>query len=283
MSTQTQPLSDADLQHFEERGYLVLREAAPADHVERTVEAIYAFLGIGRQVDERWYQDPVHVSGTVEMFQHPALWANRQHPKIHAAFSQLWRTEKLWVSIDRASFKPPAHPDHPEFERAGFLHLDADPWSGPVPFGLQGVLYLVDTTAEQGGFHCLPGWHQRTDAWLELLGDRKAIKGDELAEVEGLTPIEAKAGDLVIWHKALPHGNGQNHSDRPRIAQYITMYPAAEDNDFRRGDRVCWWRRREAPPYQWVRGDPRHWEREHGETAELSALGRRLLGLDRWA
>ena len=37
-----------------------------------------------------------------------------------------------------------------------------------------------------------------------------------------------------------------------------------------------------APPYQWVRGDPRNREREQGETAELSALGRRLLGLDRW-
>ena len=29
----------------------------------------------------------------------------------------------------------------------------------------------------------------------------------------------------VIWHHALPHGASPNHTDRPRLAQYITMYP----------------------------------------------------------
>ncbi|GIT28684.1 MAG: hypothetical protein Ct9H300mP1_07300 [Planctomycetaceae bacterium] len=29
-------------------------------------------------------------------------------------------------------------------------------------------------------------------------------------------------------------------------------------------------------------GDPRDWEQQHGTTAALSPLGRRLLGLDSW-
>ena len=36
---------------------------------------------------------------------------------------------------------------------------------------------------------------------------------------------------------------------------------------------------------QWVKtqpGDPHEWEGQHVETAELTALGRKLLGLDLW-
>ena len=36
--------------------------------------------------------------------------------------------------------------------------------------------------------------------------------------------IPGKAGDFLIWDSMLPHGNSRNHSTRPRLAQYITMY-----------------------------------------------------------
>ena len=39
----------------------------------------------------------------VEIYQHQALWDNRQYPRVHQAFSEIWETEKLWVSFDRAS------------------------------------------------------------------------------------------------------------------------------------------------------------------------------------
>ena len=38
------------------------------------------------------------------------------------------------------------------------------------------------------------------------------------------TPIPAAAGDLIIWHQALPHGASPNRSDRPRLAHYVNMY-----------------------------------------------------------
>ena len=38
--------------------------------------------------------------------------------------------------------------------------------------------------------------------------------------------IAAKAGDLIIWHQALPHGASRNLHHLPRMVQYINMYPA---------------------------------------------------------
>ena len=35
--------------------------------------------------------------------------------------------------------------------------------------------------------------------------------------------IPGRAGDLLIWHSGLLHGNGRNTSNRPRFAQYIAM------------------------------------------------------------
>ena len=98
-----------------------------------------------------------------------------------------------------------------------------------------------------------------------------------------VTPIPMKAGDLVIWDTRLAHGNGHNTSSKPRLAQYITMSPADEDNEAARQGRIDRWQNRKKPTYDRAfPGDPRKWEENQGTTAELTPLGRKLLGLDRW-
>ena len=73
-----------------------------------------------------------------------ALWDNRQSPKVHQAFSEIWGTEKLWVSVDRACMKLPVREDNPDYNYKGFVHWDVDTANHPVPFGVQGVFYLTD-------------------------------------------------------------------------------------------------------------------------------------------
>ena len=85
----------------------------------------------------------------------------------------------------------------------------------------------------------------------------------------------------------LAHGNGHNTSGRPRLAQYITMFPApavplSEKAEQQRQDRIHRWRNRLPPPGDPFPGDPRQKEELHGSTAELTPLGRKLLGLDLW-
>ena len=48
----------------------------------------------------------------------------------------------------------------------------------------------------------------------------------------GPRAIGGRAGDLVIWHQALPHGASPNRGTRPRMVQYVNMLPARiEEHD----------------------------------------------------
>ena len=49
------------------------------------------------------------------------------------------------------------------------LHWDVEtaPRAWPVPFAVQGVVYLEETTAEQGALRVVPGFHRRPRAQCE--------------------------------------------------------------------------------------------------------------------
>ena len=104
-------------------------------------------------------------------------------------------------------------------------------------------------------------------------------------EVPELRPIPLREGDLLIWHIGLPHGNGFNETDRPRLTQYVLMYPT-HPQDVTLSARIQAYREHSGPlahespdPFP---GDPRGWERRHGRTARLTPLGKRLVGVCRW-
>jgi hypothetical protein len=60
------------------------------------------------------------------------------------------------------------------------------------------------------------------------------------------------------------------------------MFPAKQDDETLRQERIKSWQERLPREGVAFTGDPRNWEVLHGTTAELSPLGRKLLGLDRW-
>ena len=60
------------------------------------------------------------------------------------------------------------------------------------------------------------------------------------------------------------------------------MMPAQEDDNELVEWRVNSWKNRIAPEGYAFPGDPRNWEQTKYETAKLSLLGRKLLGLDKW-
>src|SRR5687767_9302793 len=95
-------LSEDDLRFFEENGYVVVPNAVSRENCEAVVDALYDFLEFDKNTSDDWYRAPHTPGGMVEMYQHPALWANRQSERIHGAMADLFGTEKLWVSIDRA-------------------------------------------------------------------------------------------------------------------------------------------------------------------------------------
>lgn len=282
-------LSKEDWAFWQENGYVVIPNAVPQENLDRMVDAIWWFLDMDRDDPETWYKykpytrddrcSPISGAGMVEMYQHQALWDNRQYPKVHQAFAEIWDDEKLWVSLDRANMKPPARDDHPEWGHQGMIHWDMDTSEQPIRFGVQGVLYLTDTAENQGGFQCVPGFNNTFEEWVKTQPEDRNPRHPDLADLE-VKSIAGKAGDLLIWHRLLAHGNGHNTSDQPRLAQYITMSPAPKDNEEGRQARIKAWQERR-PMSNWP-GDARDWEHEKQETAVLTELGRKLLGVDMW-
>ena len=94
----------------------------------------------------------------------------------------------------------------------------------PIPFATQGILYLTDTPPEQGALTLVPGFHRRVGGWLAALPQGADPRVQDLRAL-GPMPIGAQAGDLIIWHQALPHGPSPNRGTRPRLVQYINLTP----------------------------------------------------------
>ena len=214
-------LSAAELAFFDEHGYVVLRNAVTRAAARAAEDAIWDFLAMKRDDPSTWY-GPSRAEGIwVPLLRHPALDANRASPRIASAFAQLWNRSDLWTTIDRCGFNPPIRPDRP-FTAPG-LHWDVN-LTPPIPFDVSAILYLVDVSAGQGAFTCVPGFHRRIDGWLRGLPGGVDPRCEDLSGLEAVH-VPAGAGDLVIWHQALPHCATPNDATRPRIVQYLTMAP----------------------------------------------------------
>jgi hypothetical protein len=214
-------LSEAELRHWDEHGYVVLKDAVTKEQAKAAEMAIYEYLGMDPRRPESWYGGRQGHSIWVSLLRHPAFWATRRSPRMVKAFAQLWGREDLWVTVDQGGLNPP--------EREGWrfpgphLHWDTT-IAPPHYFGVQGILYLADTAENQGAFTCIPGFHRKLGSWLASL-PKGADPREAVLQHGGAKPIAAGAGDMVLWHQSLPHGSSPNSAERPRVAQYITMKP----------------------------------------------------------
>lgn len=212
------PVLDADdLAQWNERGYVVLREAISRDEAAALEALLWHVLDARADDPRSWYGERTN-GIMIQHFQHPAQEAVRRSARIHKAFAQLWGTSDLWASTDRMSFNPPEKPG--KLFPGPHLHWDIS-LAQPIPFGTAGILYMTDTAADQGALQVVPGFHRHIAEWLDGLGDTDP-RGVDLSG-DAIT-IPAGAGDLVLWRLDLPHGASPNRNVRPRMAQYINMY-----------------------------------------------------------
>jgi hypothetical protein len=281
-------LSEEDWQFWVENGYIVIRNAVPREQAQRTAEFLWEFEEKDPNDASTWYTAPraemqmkeLAGTGMVEVYNTQALWDNRQVQRIYDAFVDIWGTEKLWVTIDRANLNFPIRPG---YAYKGFIHWDYDPETRPQ--NVQGVLALADQNdPDMGGFQCIPWLYRNYDSWkLTQPDDRDHFQPDVSGLEDKIVKVKLNAGDLLIFNSTQPHGIRPNNSkDKVRIAQYISMMPAEEDNEELRQWRIRSWKERIAPSGYAFPGDPRNYEQQQYETAELNELGKKLLGLESW-
>jgi hypothetical protein len=281
-------LSEEDWAFWILNGYVVVKNAVPREQALRTADFLWEFEEKDKNDPSTWYTAPradmemkeLVGTGMVEVYNHQLLWENRQMQRVHDAFEDIWGTEKLWVTIDRANLNFPIRPG---FEYKGFIHWDYDPDTKPQ--NVQGVLALADQEDENmGGFQCIPELFRTYDTWkLTQPEDRNHFKPDVTGFEDKLVKVKLQAGDLLIFNSSQPHGIRPNLSkDQVRIAQYISMMPAEEKNEDLKQWRINSWKNRIAPEGYAFPGDPRKWEQTKYEAAKLSELGKKILGLEKY-
>jgi hypothetical protein len=276
-----------DWKFWLQNGYVVIRNAVPREQALATAKFIWEFEEKDPKDPETWYTEPraemkmkeLTGTGMVEVYNNQFLWSNRQMQRVHDAFEDIWGTEKLWVTIDRANLNLPLRPDS---TYKGFIHWDYDPETKPQ--NVQGVLALADQMDENmGGFQCIPELFRTYDTWkLTQPEDRNHFKPDIIGFEDKLVKVKMEAGDLLIFNSSQPHGIRPNWSDKVRIAQYISMMPAEEDNAALCEWRINSWKNRISPEGYAFPGDPRNWEQTKYGVAELSDLGKKILGLEKY-
>jgi ectoine hydroxylase-related dioxygenase (phytanoyl-CoA dioxygenase family) len=281
-------LSIEDWNFWLQNGFVVIKNAVSREQAQKTADFLWEFEEKNPNNPESWYtaaraemqMKELQGTGMVEVYNNQLLWENRQTERVYNAFVDIWGTEKLWATIDRANLNFPIQPG---FEYKGFIHWDYDPETKPQ--NVQGVLALADqTNLEMGGFQCIPWLYRNYDSWKQSQPeDRNRFQPDTKGLEEHFVKVPLEAGDLLIFNSLEPHGIRPNNSkDKVRIAQYISMMPAEEENIALKEWRINSWKNRIAPEGHAFPGDPRNWEQTKYNTAKLSTLGEKLLGLKSW-
>ena len=280
-------LSVKDWKFWIENGYIVIKNAVAKEQAKKTASFLWEFEEKNSEDPSTWYSHPraemkmkeLAGTGMVELYNHQYLWENRQERKIYESFVDIWGTEKLWVTIDRANLNFPIRKN---FEYKSFIHWDYDPDTKPQ--NVQGVLALEDQTdLSMGGFQCIPWLYKNYNLWEKSQPkNRDRFKPDVSVLKDKIVKVPLEAGDLLIFNSTLPHGIRPNYSNKVRIAQYISMMPAEEENLDLKNWRINSWKNRVAPEGHAFPGDPRKWEQIKYETAKLNHLGEKLLGLKSW-
>ena len=283
-------LSKQGFDHWQKRGFVIVRNAVPLENVERLKGLLWEFEEKDPNDPSTWdvvarraHPDAaVGNAGMVEIYNHQFLWDNRTLPRVYDAFVDIWDMEDLWVSIDRANLNTP---NRGKRASMGFIHWDSDTSLEPLPIAVQGVLSLVHQDGgDIGGFQCVPWLFEYFDEWVRSQpSDRDPHRPDMTGIENRLEKLELFPGDLMIFNSLLAHGVAPNTSDdKVRMAQYISMFPADEANLVAREERIRCWRELAPPARAGFPGDPREWEKRNLKPATLTSLGEKLLGLTSW-
>ena len=213
-------LTPAQLASWERDGFLIVPNAVSKPVAAAAAAAVRSFVGADAAEPTTWYTNTLDIyrdrtadgkkphhgpCGMVQLNHHRALWALRQEPRIHGTFADLYGTRRLYVTADRAHFKPPERPEFPAWSDPGDVHVglhwDVDTRRGswPVPYVIQGVVYLERTTAAQGALRVVPGFHHRLEEWDRLQPSNRSSERPEGEAARALqqeaVALEADAGE----------------------------------------------------------------------------------------
>ncbi|WFQ81189.1 phytanoyl-CoA dioxygenase family protein [Xenorhabdus sp. SF857] len=270
------------LKSWNNNGYIVIESAIDREQVQKTVDAIFDFLEMDENKHIDFYdknirsRSGIDEMGRIPFYHHQTLWDNRQNQIIYSVYEKIFGTKDLLVSIDRVNMNPPVNED---WKYEGFIHWDIDVSTRPLERKIQGLLSLTDDDGNAGGFQCVPGFHKVIYEWLSKQPEGYNSRFPDTTGMK-IESIPLKAGDYVIFHGALPHGNKPNLSNKPRLAQYFCCFPRTELTEQQISERISAYQK--GLPTTSITGKPfptKKVEQQSTSDINLTTLGKLLLGL----
>ena len=270
-------ITEADKQQFFEDGYLLIEKVVPESLCADVRSTICSFLHCDADEPASWPESQSRGHGIVPIHHAQSLWNLRQYPAVHEAFAALHGTEALWVTYDRVSFKT-RDTESLEQRVAEPIHWDGQPLK-MTDLSIQGLVYLTDTTADQGAFCCVPELYRNA---LDYLAKHPEVADTRRPDVNNaqIEVIPGTTGSLRLWNRMTPHSSTRNLTDNPRWVQDVAMDPIGDEAA--RLSRIEEFQNSMPPQWAIVQKVPGQVIPETGGAAELTPLGKRLVGLDIW-
>ncbi len=215
-------------QQLEYDGYCLLENIVDA-HMLARLRAVTDEL-LARQAASHFEENRSQGS-LISVVEHPFMAKLIAYPPILAALAKLGFDDPKWTSGYIISKPPPSPPL--------FWHQDGLFWNDPVSYTSQIVqcflmIYLVDTTPENGCLRLIPGSHLKRHPLHDILPD---AHGGKLARMEnpehlayrraeGEIDVPVRAGDVVMGSARLLHAAHGNRSTQRRTNITLWYYPA---------------------------------------------------------
>ncbi len=115
---------------------------------------------------------------------------------------------KLFIKPPEKGSPFPMHQDHPFFPHERHTVLAA-------------IIHFDDAPIAKGCVRAVPGSHKNGP--LEHIGEGEYYLSSEQYPLDSATPIEAEAGDVLIFSYLTVHGSGVNTSDEARTTLLVQM------------------------------------------------------------
>ena len=217
------PLTDDQREAFRQHGFVNLGPVFSADELEEIGKEYDRLVTFDAQVlgNER---EGVFPYRAMLNFRSPALKAKLTHPALlEIAVDLLGPDLRFWW--DQGINKAPG--------AGSFIawHQDNGYTEGRTAEYLTCWLALDDSSLENGGLQVIPGSHTAGPLPHEMQGPHAVIDAS-LVDESAAVPLDARAGDLLIFSSYLVHQTvGNDTTDRQRRAWVVQYCRADQRNE----------------------------------------------------
>lgn len=229
-------IGPAEIEHFNEQGYLIVRQAFAANEVQNALQGLVdlimgknpEFTGVmfeakAQEILSTLGQDARQDAVRKLMFfveYEPRLKAISHHPKLIKAVTTLLGERVPHLFQDMALIKPP------RLGREKPWHQDNAYFNYPYGTPVVGVWIALDeATIENGCMQFLPGQHKTGPRIHFQRRDWQICDTEILGQESVAAPL--KPGGLLFFSGLLPHGTPHNSSGNRRRA--LQFHYAPED------------------------------------------------------